>query len=191
MVFVTAGTLDNYLYHEVISRLLVIVGLTWIFGFLAISDARLAFQYLFCITNAFQGLVIFLLHNIRDPKVQAWWRKVLHLKPLPIHSGSTMRTFTSSSKGTYSVTNTSSVTDSVTDSSSASQMSEKSPPSPAAPNATNSRDNSTRDRSGHDSVKSTTPLTAKYLQLEKTKLMHSSIESDASGSSTATANSDV
>jgi len=45
------------------------VGLTWIFGYLAIDDARLVFQYLFCITNAFQGLVIFILHNIRDTKV--------------------------------------------------------------------------------------------------------------------------
>ena len=59
-----------------------IAGLTWIFGFLAMSQhTRLAFQYLFCITNSFQGLFIFLLHNIRDPKVVNWWRRTLHLKP--------------------------------------------------------------------------------------------------------------
>lgn len=97
-----------------------------------------------------------------------------------------MRTAGFKSKGSYSITNTSSLNDSVTDSSPG-QESDKSSSSPEAA----SKNLSDKDRSGHDSVKSTTPLTSKYLQLEKSKLMHSSIESDASGTSTATANSGV
>ncbi|XP_028399342.1 adhesion G-protein coupled receptor D1-like [Dendronephthya gigantea] len=37
----------------------VLLGLTWPFGFLAIGDFKLAFQYLFCILNTLQGLFIF------------------------------------------------------------------------------------------------------------------------------------
>ena len=38
----------------------VLLGLTWIFGVLAIRDAKLAFEYLFCIFNTLQGLFIFI-----------------------------------------------------------------------------------------------------------------------------------
>lgn len=68
------------------------LGLTWIFGFLAMTQhTKLVFQYLFCITNSLQGLTIFILHNIRDPKVINWWRKIFHLKPKrgKLYSGST------------------------------------------------------------------------------------------------------
>ncbi len=51
-----------------------LAGLTWVFGFLAIEDARIVFQYLFCIFNAFQGFFIFVLHNIREPSVRQAWR---------------------------------------------------------------------------------------------------------------------
>ena len=41
-----------------------LLGLTWLFGFGLIStgDSKLAFQYIFCILNAFLGVFIFLLH---------------------------------------------------------------------------------------------------------------------------------
>lgn len=53
------------------------VGLTWIFGYLAlIQVTSLVFQYLFCIFNSFQGLLIFIFHNIREPAVQKEWRKL-------------------------------------------------------------------------------------------------------------------
>ncbi|GFO26709.1 G-protein coupled receptor [Plakobranchus ocellatus] len=51
----------------------IILGLTWIFGFLAIEDARLVFQYLFCITASLQGFTIFLMTTARDPQVRQYW----------------------------------------------------------------------------------------------------------------------
>ncbi|GFN85847.1 adhesion g protein-coupled receptor l3 [Plakobranchus ocellatus] len=54
------------------SRYLCHTGLTWIFGFLAIEDARLVFQYLFCITASLQGFIIFIM-TVRDPHVRQYW----------------------------------------------------------------------------------------------------------------------
>jgi len=50
-----------------------------VFGYLAMLGGKIVFQYLFCIANAFQGLLIFILYNIRDPNVQDWWRQKLGL----------------------------------------------------------------------------------------------------------------
>ena len=41
--------------------IMVLLGLTWLFGILAINDAKIAFQYLFSIFNTLQGLFVFLL----------------------------------------------------------------------------------------------------------------------------------
>ena len=46
------------------AAILVTLGLTWLFGVLAISDAKLVFQYLFCIFNSIQGLLVFIFHCI-------------------------------------------------------------------------------------------------------------------------------
>ena len=43
---------------------MVLLGLTWLFGIIAIGDAKLAFQYLFCIFNTLQGLFVFILFCI-------------------------------------------------------------------------------------------------------------------------------
>ena len=42
--------------------ILVVLGLTWIFGVLAINDARLAFKYLFCVFISLQGLLVFIFY---------------------------------------------------------------------------------------------------------------------------------
>ncbi|XP_072030117.1 adhesion G-protein coupled receptor G4-like [Amphiura filiformis] len=53
--------------REISQRLLnafavsILLGITWVFGFLAIEEARFAFQLLFCICNSFQGVLIFIL----------------------------------------------------------------------------------------------------------------------------------
>ena len=39
---------------------MILLGLTWLFGILALDDAKLVFQYLFCIFNALQGFFVFL-----------------------------------------------------------------------------------------------------------------------------------
>ncbi|XP_028399494.1 adhesion G-protein coupled receptor G6-like [Dendronephthya gigantea] len=40
--------------------IMVLLGLTWLFGILAIGDAKPVFQYLFCIFNTLQGLFVFI-----------------------------------------------------------------------------------------------------------------------------------
>ncbi|XP_067950699.1 uncharacterized protein [Watersipora subatra] len=56
----------------------IVLGLTWLFGFLSIirGDASQVFQFLFCTLNAFQGFLIFVFHHIREPKVQAAWAQL-------------------------------------------------------------------------------------------------------------------
>ncbi|XP_050418862.1 uncharacterized protein LOC126832194 [Patella vulgata] len=54
----------------------IILGLTWIFGFLAISDARLVFQYIFTVLNSLQGFLIFILFTARDKKVRDYWKQL-------------------------------------------------------------------------------------------------------------------
>lgn len=49
-----------------------LLGLTWVFGLLVVSkDAGLVFQYIFTILNSTQGMVIFLLHVLRNSDVRA------------------------------------------------------------------------------------------------------------------------
>ncbi|XP_066274796.1 uncharacterized protein [Branchiostoma lanceolatum] len=52
---------------------MVLVGLTWIFGFFMISDGRIVFSYLFCIFNSLQGFFIFVFHTLRQKEVQNLW----------------------------------------------------------------------------------------------------------------------
>ncbi|CAH1248779.1 ADGRG4 [Branchiostoma lanceolatum] len=54
---------------------MVLVGLTWIFGFFMISDGRIVFSYLFCIFNSLQGFFIFIFHCLRQKEVQNMWFK--------------------------------------------------------------------------------------------------------------------
>ena len=53
-----------------------VLGLSWVFAFLAVEDARVVFQYLFTITTSLQGLLIFLVFTARDPVVRTFWRQV-------------------------------------------------------------------------------------------------------------------
>ncbi len=47
-----------------------LMGLTWIFGFLAIEKATFAFQLIFCLANSLQGVVIFIMFCIRREEVR-------------------------------------------------------------------------------------------------------------------------
>ncbi|XP_076443253.1 uncharacterized protein LOC143281873 isoform X2 [Babylonia areolata] len=51
----------------------VVLGLSWIFAFMAVEDARLVFQYLFAVTTTFQGFLIFLLYTARDRDVRGFF----------------------------------------------------------------------------------------------------------------------
>ncbi|XP_072041705.1 adhesion G-protein coupled receptor G7-like [Amphiura filiformis] len=47
-----------------------VLGLTWVFGFLAIDKATFAFQILFCVFNSLQGVFIFILFCVMQPDVK-------------------------------------------------------------------------------------------------------------------------
>ncbi|KAK3755021.1 hypothetical protein QZH41_011054, partial [Actinostola sp. cb2023] len=53
--------------------IMVLLGLTWLFGALAIADARIVFEYLFCIFNSLQGFFIFFFHCVRIKEVRNQW----------------------------------------------------------------------------------------------------------------------
>ena len=54
--------------------ILILVGITWMFGFFAVREARLVFQYLFAIFNSLQGFAIFMFYCVIQKKVrECWW----------------------------------------------------------------------------------------------------------------------
>ena len=54
--------------------ILILVGITWLFGFFAVADARLVFHYLFAICNSLQGFSIFVFYCVIQRKVrECWW----------------------------------------------------------------------------------------------------------------------
>ncbi|XP_063424376.1 uncharacterized protein LOC134708046 [Mytilus trossulus] len=55
---------------------LVLIGLTWIFGFFTIEKASIVFQYIFTILNVFQGFIIFILFTAREKRVRQNWQKL-------------------------------------------------------------------------------------------------------------------
>ncbi|XP_078619941.1 uncharacterized protein LOC144886984 isoform X1 [Branchiostoma floridae x Branchiostoma japonicum] len=68
----SGGTKQNL---RIAIAVMVLVGLTWVFGFFMISDGRIVFSYLFCIFNSLQGFFIFIFHTLRQKEVQNLWFK--------------------------------------------------------------------------------------------------------------------
>ena len=62
------------------SAIMVVLGLTWLFGVLAVRDAKLIFQYLFCIFNSIQGLLVFIFYCVLSSETKAKYRKLLRSK---------------------------------------------------------------------------------------------------------------
>ena len=50
--------------------LLCLLGITWAFGLLYVTESLLAFAYIFTIANAFQGVFIFVFHCFMNEKVR-------------------------------------------------------------------------------------------------------------------------
>ncbi|XP_078355587.1 adhesion G-protein coupled receptor G6-like [Oculina patagonica] len=69
--------------------ILLLLGLTWAFGALAVSRAQLVFDYLFCIFNSLQGFLIFYFHCIRHQEVRNLWKGLLIGKGLRVHKTET------------------------------------------------------------------------------------------------------
>lgn len=57
--------------------LFFLLGLSWIFGFLASTKAGIIFSYLFCATATIQGFVLFVYFIILDPSTRKLWRVFL------------------------------------------------------------------------------------------------------------------
>lgn len=57
--------------------ILILVGITWVFGFFAIADARLVFHYLFAVCNSLQGFAIFVFYCVIQRKVRECWKALL------------------------------------------------------------------------------------------------------------------
>ncbi|XP_072022860.1 adhesion G protein-coupled receptor L3-like [Amphiura filiformis] len=56
-------------FHNTIA-ISCLLGLTWVFGFLAINDAMEVFQWLFCLFNSFQGVFIFIIFCLKQKDVR-------------------------------------------------------------------------------------------------------------------------
>eukprot|EP00058_Branchiostoma_floridae_P003044 XP_002588532.1 hypothetical protein BRAFLDRAFT_79488 [Branchiostoma floridae] len=56
--------------------IMALFGLTWVFGFFVINDARAVFAYLFCTFNTLQGLFIFVFHCVMREDIRKWWKKL-------------------------------------------------------------------------------------------------------------------
>ncbi|KAL4217408.1 hypothetical protein ACF0H5_023858 [Mactra antiquata] len=64
------------LHVQAAISILVILGITWLFGFLTVDTTRIVFHYLFAIFNAFQGIFIFLLFTFREKQIRKAWKKL-------------------------------------------------------------------------------------------------------------------
>eukprot|EP00057_Strongylocentrotus_purpuratus_P014697 XP_011669171.1 PREDICTED: G-protein coupled receptor 64-like [Strongylocentrotus purpuratus] len=56
----------------------VLLGLTWLFGFLAVGGARLVFNILFLVLNSLQGFLVFIMFCVRQKKVREQWVRWMH-----------------------------------------------------------------------------------------------------------------
>ncbi|XP_071042513.1 uncharacterized protein [Parasteatoda tepidariorum] len=56
---------------------MVLLGVSWVFGAFAVGSARLVFQYIFCISNSLQGFLIFLVRCLQYPEARSAWYQLL------------------------------------------------------------------------------------------------------------------
>lgn len=62
-----------------------LVGVTWIFGLLAMGKFRLLFQFLFCVLNSLQGFIIFTVRVVEFPDARDAWIQLLKTGTLKKH----------------------------------------------------------------------------------------------------------
>lgn len=71
----------------------VILGLTWLFGFLAINQVRIVFSYLFCLCNASQGFLVLIAYVLMSkPKREMWVKKFKDIHKVVNNIGSSAKT---------------------------------------------------------------------------------------------------
>ncbi|XP_070189273.1 adhesion G protein-coupled receptor L3-like isoform X2 [Littorina saxatilis] len=59
----------------------ILLGLTWVFGFMAVSQAAVVFYYLFAIFNSLQGLWIFIFYCVMKKEARNSWLRALPCCP--------------------------------------------------------------------------------------------------------------
>ena len=84
---------DVFAQLRIAASCCTLLGLTWLFGVLAIADARLPFQYLFCIFNSLQGAFIFYFNIVRQSRVKTAWLNYLSGKGRSYEISSNISTF--------------------------------------------------------------------------------------------------
>lgn len=73
------GNTDTNSLHRASARLrrafgiMILMGLTWAFGFGFLTNARLEFSYLFSISNASQGFFIFIFYCVAQKRARSQW----------------------------------------------------------------------------------------------------------------------
>ena len=73
--------------------IMVLLGLTWIFGMLAIDEAKVTFQYLFCIFNTLQGLFVFIFFGILPSGTRIQLRGVFQRADKAAHRADQLQDF--------------------------------------------------------------------------------------------------
>ncbi|XP_072025149.1 adhesion G-protein coupled receptor G2-like [Amphiura filiformis] len=105
-----AHQVKNKNKNEMVARLQnaitisILLGLTWVFGFLAIEGATFTFQLLFCLCNSFQGLIIFLLFCVRAEDVRKTLKPYFRWVKVPDISLTTKYNVSEAEKKTFSST---------------------------------------------------------------------------------------
>ncbi|XP_054722019.1 cadherin EGF LAG seven-pass G-type receptor 3-like [Uloborus diversus] len=66
---------------------MILLGITWVFGTLAIGKVKVAFQYLFCICNSFQGFLVFLVRCLLYSEARNAWAYLFKHGKLKRHRG--------------------------------------------------------------------------------------------------------
>ena len=62
---------------RIIVAFVLLFSLTWLFGFLVVSNDIIAFQYIFCVLNSLQGFFVFLFYCVRNENVRKSWKEKL------------------------------------------------------------------------------------------------------------------
>ena len=94
---------------RIIAAFILLFGLTWVFGFLVVSNDILAFQYIFCILSSLQGFFIFLFYCVRSPNVKTAWSEKLGMRTTRSRSGTTSTSLGESTAATTSTRKTDSI----------------------------------------------------------------------------------
>ncbi|XP_028403605.1 uncharacterized protein LOC114526261 isoform X2 [Dendronephthya gigantea] len=74
--------------------IMILVGVTWIFGALAIRSVRLTFQYIFIFFNSIQGLCIFMFYCLSQKNVRDSWKALLTCQLSNLHKDKSFHTNT-------------------------------------------------------------------------------------------------